>query len=86
MKTPPYCREFSDRMTLKNRACRTAGNHREIYALVPGPSDNWAVLDLSTDIELGSGYEWSFWTSVHNTENSLKRDAHVTQKTQLLVN
>lgn len=65
MKTPPYLREFSDRneaydrMTLKNRSCRAAGNNRDIYCLVPGPSDNWAVVDLATAIDLGLGYEWS---------------------------
>lgn len=65
MKTPSYLREFSDRqqahdrMTLKNRACRAAGNHRDIYCLVTGPNQPWAVVDLPTAIELGSGYEWS---------------------------
>lgn len=65
MKTPAYLREFSDRqqahdrMVLKNRACRAAGNHREIYCLVPGPNDNWAVTDLKTAIDLGLGYEWA---------------------------
>jgi len=66
MKTPAYLAEFDDRksahtrMTLKNSACRAAGNHREIYALVAGPNKSWAVVDLPTAIELGNGYEWSF--------------------------
>lgn len=66
MKTPPYLAEFSDRqqahdrMKLKNRACRAAGNQRDIYCLVSGPSDNWAVMDLASAIDLGLGYEWSF--------------------------
>jgi hypothetical protein len=66
MKTPAYLAEFSDRqaahdrMTMKNRACRAAGNHRDIYCLVAGPNKPWAVVDLGTAIDLGMGYEWAF--------------------------
>jgi hypothetical protein len=47
-----------DRMRLKNRACRMAGNRRDIYAVVPGPEGDWAVVDIKTAIELGAGYRW----------------------------
>lgn len=60
MKTPPYLREFSDRMVLKNRSCRAAGNRRDLYCLVPDPTQPWAVVDLATAIDLGLGYEWAF--------------------------
>jgi len=66
VKTPPYLAEFDDRqqahdrMTMKNRACRAAGNLRDIYCLVAGPNKPWAVVDLPTAIDLGCGYEWSF--------------------------
>ena len=45
------------RCKLKNNACRRAGNYRDIYAVVDGPDDNFAVVDLSTAIDLGFGYQ-----------------------------
>ena len=59
-----YLREFTDRddavawMTQKNRACHRAGNTTDLYAVVDGPTDNFAVVDLDTAIDLGLGYEW----------------------------
>ena len=41
----------------KNRACAKAGNTRDIYAVMDGPDDDYAVVDLLTAIELGHGYE-----------------------------
>ena len=41
----------------KNQACKRAGNYRDIYAVVDGPEDNYAVVDLSTAIDLGFGYK-----------------------------
>jgi hypothetical protein len=32
---------------------------KEIYCLVDGPEDNFAVVDLKTAIELDMPYEWS---------------------------
>ena len=46
-----------DRCTMKNLACKRAGNYSEIYAVVDGPEDNFAVVDLDTAIELGFGYQ-----------------------------
>ena len=45
------------RCKLKNNACKRAGNYRDIYAVVDGPEDNYAVVDLMTAIELGFGYQ-----------------------------
>lgn len=30
------------------------------YAVVDGPSDNFAVVDIKTAIEIGGGYKWAF--------------------------
>ena len=62
-KQETYIRYFeteNDALTrceLKNRACKRAGNYRDIYAVVDGPEDSFAVVDLSTAIELGFGYQ-----------------------------
>ena len=45
------------RCMLKNQACKRAGNYRDIYAVVDGPEDNFAVVDLTTAINLGFGYQ-----------------------------
>ena len=42
---------------IKNRACKAAGNYKDVYAVIDGPSDNWAVVDLLTAIEFGNGYQ-----------------------------
>ena len=42
---------------IKNQACRRAGNFKDIYCLVDGPEDNYAIVDLKTAIDLGMGYE-----------------------------
>ena len=44
------------RAAMKNRACKRAGNYKDIYAVVDGPCDDYAVVDLNTAIDLGSGY------------------------------
>jgi hypothetical protein len=57
-----YCRFFDTedaaraRCETRNRAARRAGNMRDIFCLVDGPEDNFAVVDLITAIELGQGY------------------------------
>lgn len=63
MKQKPYTKFFDsedrahDWCGLKNNACRNAGNLRDIYALIDGPNDNFAVVDLPTAIDFGQGYE-----------------------------
>jgi hypothetical protein len=44
------------RCSMKNRACKRANNYKDIFAVVDGPSDDFAVVDLRTAIELGCGY------------------------------
>jgi hypothetical protein len=62
MTTAIYVVEFNSenaaiaRCSMKNRACRRANNYKDMYAVVDGPSDNFAVVDLRTAIELGCGY------------------------------
>jgi hypothetical protein len=48
--------EATELCRLKNTACRNAGNHRDIFAVVDGPEDDFAVVDLLTAINLGLGY------------------------------
>lgn len=62
MKRSTYTRFFDSeddaiaRCNLKNRASRRAGNFRDTYCVVDGPSDDFAVVDLVTAIDLGQGY------------------------------
>lgn len=49
--------EAMERMRLRNRAAKLAGN-REVIAVVAGPDAGWSVVDLRTAIELGCGYTW----------------------------
>jgi hypothetical protein len=63
MKQNPYCKFFegddkaADWCEMKNKACRRAGNFKDIFCLVDGPENNFAVVDLGTAIDLGSGYQ-----------------------------
>ena len=58
-----YCRFFSkedkaiDLCRIKNRACRKAKNLKDIYAVIEGPADDWAVVDIDTAIDHGCGYQ-----------------------------
>jgi hypothetical protein len=58
-----YIKFFSDEgeasswMRMRNQARLSVGN-RDIFAVVDGPEDNFAVVDLRTAIELGGGYRW----------------------------
>jgi len=45
-------------MRMKNRACRLAGNHRDVFVVTDGPQNDFVVVDLATAIELGAGYKW----------------------------
>ena len=64
MKTQTYCKFFQTKdgamqfMRLQNRAAASAGNRRDVLCVTDGPSDNFAVVDLKTAIELGNGYSW----------------------------
>lgn len=66
MKTETYLKHFNeydeafDWMIMKNRACKKAGNKDDIYCVVPGPENNYAVVDLGTAIDLQLGYVWNY--------------------------
>ena len=45
------------RCAIKNRGAKLAGNYRDVYCVVDGPDDNYAVVDLTTAIDLGNGYK-----------------------------
>jgi len=61
MKAQTYIKEFSDEkkawdwMVMKNQTQRDGS----IFCLVAGAVKDWAVVDLSTAIDLGMGYRWS---------------------------
>ena len=56
-----YIRIFADEadadlwMRAKNRVSRDG----EMYCVVDGPQDDYAVVDLRTAIELGGPYRWA---------------------------
>jgi hypothetical protein len=60
MATRTYLKRFTDAdhadawMRMKNRAARDG----IIYCVVDGPEDDYAVVDLTTAIELGALYTW----------------------------
>jgi hypothetical protein len=64
MKTKKYLKMFKsenlamDLMRAKNRACKLAGNFRELFVVTDGPENNFAVMDLKSAIELAGGYKW----------------------------
>ena len=64
MKTNEYMKMFKteaaamDWMRMKNRACKLAGNTRDLFVVTDGPENDFAVMDLKSAIELGSGYKW----------------------------
>lgn len=68
-KTETYLKHFNeydnafDWMTMKNRACKAANNTKDICCVVPGPENNYAVVDLGTAIDLELGYVWSVSTT-----------------------
>lgn len=64
MTTKPYLRFESneqdalDIARAKNRACKRAGNLRDLYVVTDGPENNSAIMDLESAIDLGLGYRW----------------------------
>lgn len=61
-KRETYCKFWNEEdaaeisCARKNKACKAAGNYRDIYCVVDGPENNYAVVDLATAIDLGNGY------------------------------
>jgi len=64
MKASGYLKMFGtkggamDWARCKNRACKLAGNARDIYVVTAGPDGDWAVMDLAGAIEHGQPYKW----------------------------
>lgn len=69
MKTTTFIKEFLtydlafDYMLMKNIAFRKANNLGAFLNVVPGPDNNFAVVDDMTAIELGLGYVCASSTS-----------------------
>lgn len=47
-------------MRMKNRACEKAGNLNDVFCLVDGYDNNYAVVDINTAIDGGFLYSWSY--------------------------
>lgn len=66
MTNQTFVKEFQDYdsaygyMVEKNKALERAGNKVDTYCVVPGPEDDFAVVDLWTAIDLEMGYVWSY--------------------------
>jgi hypothetical protein len=63
MTTTTYCKEFEAHREAMSWARVKTNAHRNgdraVFVVVPGPSDNFAVVDLETGIDLGLGYEFT---------------------------
>lgn len=46
-------------MRMKNRACKKANNNKDIFVMVDGPSDDFAVMDIDSAIKNEFFYSWS---------------------------
>jgi hypothetical protein len=46
-------------MVMKNKSCKLAGNFRDIFCVTEHP-EGYAVVDLTTAVDLGCGYSWSY--------------------------
>lgn len=71
-KQTTYIKEFNeydsafDWMKMKNQACERAGNKNDWFCVVPGPDENFAVVDSWTAIDLQLGYVWAFRGWIEN--------------------
>jgi hypothetical protein len=65
MKAQTFIKEYSnyddafEYQNLKNISFNKAGNEIDLACVVPGPNNNYAVVDHNTAIELGLGYVFS---------------------------
>lgn len=75
MNKQTYIKPFADYnkafswMTMKNKAFEKAGNKKDSVCVVPGPDNDYAVVDLLTGIELGLGYVWTYGGWIENPFN-----------------
>ena len=58
MKTESTVILYLDRNAAVDRARWMTRAGREIYCVIDGPEDNFAVVDIRTAIELGVNYSW----------------------------
>jgi len=62
MKSQRYIRFVPDQSTAEDAARNMTRQHakgdRAIFAAMPGPADNWAIVDLLTAIESEMPYSW----------------------------
>lgn len=63
MQTPRYVKFTADRTkamaTARAMTRAHAKGDRQIFAVIDGPQDNWAVVDLLTAIESEQPYAWA---------------------------
>ena len=63
MKTPRFLKFTATQDQAESTARRLTAAHaqgdRQIFAVIEGPRDDWAVVDLMTAIESGQRYSWS---------------------------
>jgi len=61
--TKTYIKEFKTEkeamqmMSIKNRSLKLANNSKELYCVVNGTLNNFAVVDIRTAVELDNGYK-----------------------------
>ena len=62
MKTQTYIKRFDEKnkaenwMVFKNQSNRQKG---QIYCMVDGPENDYAVVDIATAIEMNCPYSWA---------------------------
>jgi len=63
MKTPRFAKFVRDKAQALDTAHRMTRAHargdRQIFAVIDGPEDNYAVVDLLTAIESDQPYAWA---------------------------
>lgn len=60
-----YIKVFTDEnkawdwMVMKNKACKMANNFKDVFCTIEHP-EGFAVVDITTAIDIGSPYSWSY--------------------------
>jgi hypothetical protein len=47
-------------MRMKNISCKAANNFKDLFVMIDGPENNFAVVDLNTAIDMNVSYEWTY--------------------------
>ena len=64
MKRQSYHRMFKseadaiEACRIRNQSYKAAGNHRDLVVVIEGPSNDWAVMDATSAIEMEVPYSW----------------------------